>query len=121
MTVAYLLDEHIPRWWRRALIQQQPSLKALCVGEPGAPPLQSADPVLLEWCETHDFLLVTNNRKSMPGHLADHVARGRHVPGILVMDPALPTAVVVDDLLLIAGASFTNEFRDQIRYLPLAP
>jgi hypothetical protein len=28
---------------------------------------------------------VTNNRKSKPRHLADHLAGGRHVPGIFVL------------------------------------
>ncbi|MEH1806448.1 hypothetical protein [Nostoc sp.] len=29
---------------------------------------------------------MTNNRKSMPGHLADHLASGRHIPGIFTID-----------------------------------
>jgi hypothetical protein len=116
--IAFLLDEHLPKWWRRVIVQQQ-GLKVVCIGDPAAPPLRSPDPLLLEWCEKHDYLLLTNNRKSMPQHLTDHVAQGRHVPGILVADPGMAIAEVVEELTLIAGASFPDEYLDQIRFLPL--
>ncbi|MDM8525395.1 hypothetical protein QUF80_18670, partial [Desulfococcaceae bacterium HSG8] len=28
---------------------------------------------ILLWCETDNFSLVTNNRKTMPGHLKEHL------------------------------------------------
>ena len=64
-------------------------------------------------------MLVTNNRKSMPRHLADHLALDRHIPGILVINPALAIGELLDELLLIAGASDENEYHDLILYLPL--
>jgi hypothetical protein len=87
---------------------------------PGHRPCNPPNPVILEWCEAHQFMLLTNNRKSMPGHLARHVAQDRHVPGILIVDPNTAIAAVAEDLALIAGASLENEFQDQIRYLPIA-
>jgi hypothetical protein len=56
----------------------------------------------------------------MPGHLADHVAAGRHVPGILMMKVHAPLAETTDELLLIAGASFEDEYRDLILFLPIS-
>ena len=119
MTGSYLLDEHLPTWWPATILKAAPALKVWAIGDPGAPPLQAPDPLILEWCEANDFILVTNNRKSMPRHLADHVALGRHIPGILVMNPALPIGELLDELVLIAGASDEHEYRDLILYLPL--
>jgi hypothetical protein len=66
-----------------------------------------------------EFILVTNNRKSMPRHLADHLALDRHIPGIFVIDPTQSMGQMIDELLLIAAASFENEYHDRIEYLPL--
>jgi hypothetical protein len=114
-----LLDEHLPKWWHSAINRRKPHLRVWCVGEAGAPPLQSPDPLLLEWCETNDFILLTDNRKSMPQHLADHMAQDRHVPGIFVVDPRRNTDDLADELDVIEGASLPDEYQDQIRYLPI--
>ncbi len=119
MSAGFLLDEQLPKWWRRAINRLQPALKLRQVGQAGAPPLQSADPLLLEWCETNDFYLLTNNRSTMPHHLGAHVAAGRHIPGIFVVDPRMDIADLSNDLALIDGASFPLEHQDQIKFLPL--
>ena len=97
----------------------QPDLTAWEVGDPAAPSLGSPDPVLLDWCAEHNFMLLTNNRRSMPAHLADQVAQGRHVPGIFTVRNDMDIHLVVEQLILILGASLPDEYQDQIRYLPL--
>ncbi len=64
-------------------------------------------------------MLVTNNRASMPGHLADHLALGRHVPGIIQLPRRMNIRAILDDLWLIWAAAQPNEFQDQIVHLPL--
>lgn len=96
-----------------------PSIEVWIIGDPGAPPRGTLDPDILVWCEENEFLLVTNNRKSMPRHLKDHLALGRHIPGILVINVGMTMGQIIDELMLIAGASDVNEYRDLILYLPL--
>lgn len=115
----YLLDEHIAPVYRAQLLRAEPELEVWIVGDPGAPSRGTLDPDILVWCEEHHFVLVTNNRKSMPRHLADHLALGQHIPGILVINPALSMGELLDELVLIAGASDELEYRDPILYLPL--
>ena len=55
----------------------------------------------------------------MPRHLADHLALGRRVPGILIIDLGAPMGVVLEDLILIASAARDDEFMDGIAYVPL--
>ena len=65
-------------------------------------------------------MLVTDNRASMPVHLRNHLAAGRHVPGILVVHQTIADwRTVVDDLLLIWRAVGPDDFRDRVDYLPL--
>jgi len=119
MNEGFLLDEHLPKWWSGAVRRRYPHLRVWRVGTPGAPLLSAPDADLLEWCELNNAFLVTNNRQSMPLHLADHTSRGRHVPGIFVISPAQDIDDLADDLALIEGASRPGEYQDQIRFLPI--
>lgn len=120
MIQAFLLDEHLPRYWRRALVKRGVVNRIAYVGDPDAPPLRSPDPVLLHWCEEHQAALITNNRATMSEHLKDHQAAGRNVPGIFTVDPR---TISMDDLAfsmnLITGASFEGEYQDHINFLPM--
>lgn len=117
--IAYLLDEHLPPLYRVQLQRRRPELTVWMIGDAGAPPRGTLDPDILIWCEAHGFILVTNNRSSMPVHLADHLAQGRHVPGIFVFNATVNVGRIIDDLHLIACASLEGEFQDRIEYLPL--
>jgi hypothetical protein len=114
-----LLDEHVPRYFRNQLRRRDPAPTVWRIGDEGAPSKGTLDPALLEWCEVHDFLLVTNNRSSMPVHLADHLAAGRHVPGILVLNLEAPIGLTLEHLWVVACASREDEFRYMIVYVPL--
>jgi len=54
------------------------------IHDPGAPAVGTLDPDLLRWCEVYGVALVTSNRRSMPVHLANHLASGGHMPGVFV-------------------------------------
>jgi Domain of unknown function (DUF5615) len=118
MTLKYLLDENVDSSYKTQLIQRARELVVWAVGEPNAPPRGTLDPEILLWCEEHDFVLVTNNRKSMPVHLTDNFAQNHHVPGIFILNPKLSIGQNIDELIFIAEASFENEYQDQIVHLP---
>ncbi|KYC38298.1 hypothetical protein WA1_38875 [Scytonema hofmannii PCC 7110] len=119
MALKYLLDENVDKVYQRQFLRRSLNLVMWVVGDPGAPPRGTLDPEILDWCEEHNFLLVTNNRTSMPVHLADHIAQGRHIPGIFILNDKLTIGETVDELILIAEGSFEGEYQDQIVHLPL--
>ncbi len=118
--IEFLLDENVDRKLVRATRRPGLEVTVRRVGEPGSPPLGTLDPEILAWCEDHGFSLVTNNRASMPGHLRDHLAAGRHVPGIFILNPGMSVEETVAQLLLLHGASVPSEFDDQVSFLPVA-
>ncbi|NET63599.1 MAG: hypothetical protein F6K63_03950 [Moorea sp. SIO1G6] len=120
MTIKYLLDENVDHIYQTQLRLYKPDLVVLVVGGSDAPPKRTLDPDILCWCEENDFVLVTNNRSTMPVHLADHLAQGRHIPGILILNPNFSIGETLDELILIAEASFEDEYQDQIINLPLS-
>ena len=117
MILRYLVDENLGNTLVAALRERDPDLEIWRVGDPGAPPLGTLDPEILVWCEQHNLVLVTNNRHSMPIHLAAHLAADRHVPGIFVINPGLSIGEIVGILILAAHASLADEHRDLVKHL----
>jgi len=50
-------------------------------------------------------------------HLADHLAEGRHIPGIFLLNAKLSIGQNIRQLIFIAEASFDDEYQDQIVHL----
>lgn len=55
----------------------------------------------------------------MPMHLRTHIAEGRHVPGILVLNKNMSMGQTIEELLVVAEAAFDDEFQDRIDFLPV--
>jgi hypothetical protein len=117
--IGFLLDEHVPLIIQAQLEQMEPGIPIYAVGDGVAPPNGTPDPDILCWIEAHGCMLVTNNRATIPVHLRAHLAQDRHVPGIVQLPRRMNIGAILDDLLLIYGASLPGEFQDQIVYLPL--
>lgn len=117
--VRFLLDEHIPLFIQTQLKQREPEIEIYAIGDGTAPPKGTLDPDILSWLELRDCLLVTNNRATIPVHLQDHLALGRHVPGIIQLPRRMDIGHILNDLLLIWAAARPGEFQDQIVHLPL--
>jgi hypothetical protein len=115
----YLLDEHVNPRFKRAVHQQNPEIVVWSIGDPGAPPHETPDPDILRWCEEQGFTLITNNRASMPVHLRDHLAAGRHVPGIFILNPKMTMGQTAEELAVIWGASEPEEHLDLVHFLPI--
>jgi len=117
--VCLLLDEHVPLLIQEQLERMEPKMQVYAIGDGIAPPKGAPDPDILRWIEAHGCMLVTNNRATMPVHLQAHLAQERHVLGIVQLPRRMNIGAILDDLLLIWGASLPGEFQDQIVYLPL--
>lgn len=118
--ITYLTDENVDLVYMRQIRRREPQIVVRAVGEPGAPPKGTLDPEILEWCEVNQFVLVTNNRTSMPPHLTDHLKAGRHIPGILILSANMSIGAIINELIFLAKAVSDKEFQDQIRHMPIA-
>lgn len=115
----YLFDENVDPILSGALTSRSPEIVVAQIGDPGVPPRATLDPAILAWCEANGFTLVTNNRASMPVHLRDHTTAGRHVPGIVMLNPSMSVAQTVEELTLIWAAARPDEYLDQVAFLPI--
>jgi hypothetical protein len=120
IVIQYLLDEHVDPDLRTGLLRSWPGIVVWRVGEPGAPERSTSDPDILLWCEEHRFILVTNNRSTMPIHLTAHLADGRHVPGIFILGAKLSMGETIKDLGVVWAAGDPRDYVDIISYMPIS-
>jgi hypothetical protein len=119
MKLRFLIDENVNRAIQRQLRRIQPDIDILSIGDPGAPGAGTSDPEILIWIEENGYVLVTENRSTMPYHIAEHHASGRQFPGILWLRPAVGIGQVIEELLLIWATSEAEEFRNRSFFIPL--
>jgi hypothetical protein len=121
-SLRFLLDEQLRgMFWTAVLQHNQVSpyvLDGVRVGDTPAPPLGTLDPLLLEWSEQANRVLVSLDKRTMPAHFSAHLTTGRHSPGVLLIRPSATIAEVVAYLVLAAYAGSADEYRDTIRYIP---
>ncbi len=118
-TVQYLLDEHVDKSLRKAVKNFSPAIVIWRIGDVGVPPCGTLDPDILLWCEERKFILVTNNRASMPVHLKEHLAAGRHIWGIFLLNAKMSLRDTAQELFEVWGASELEEYKDLIWFLPV--
>lgn len=94
-----------------------PGLDAVTAYEAG---LSTArDPELLEWAALSGRVVVTHDRRTMPGHAAARLAAGARTPGLLVAPRSLSLGRAIDDLELIVTCGLEDELDGAVRFLPL--
>ncbi|NJN65628.1 MAG: DUF5615 family PIN-like protein [Chloroflexaceae bacterium] len=118
MTIRFLLDENLWPRMKTLLLRCDPTIEVLRVGDEGAPPLGTSDPDILSYVERTQCILVTSNRKSKPGHVAEHFAAGRHHWGIMQLRIERPLAEIIESLHTIWGASTYEEWKDRTTWIP---
>jgi len=100
-----------------ALIRRIPILDIIRARDVGL--ARGQDPELLAWAAQQGRLLMTHDRKTMPGFAAQRIRAGQCMSGLIVVGANDPIGRVVADLQLVAECSESQEWEDQIVYLPL--
>jgi hypothetical protein len=113
-----LLDENLSPALRDALLRHDPTIDVLRVGDAGAPALSTPDPAILTYLEQHQRILITDNRASIPGHVADHLAAGGQHWGIFTIRPRAGLAEIIEALILLCEASSADEWHNAMRWIP---
>jgi hypothetical protein len=81
VAIRILLDENIAPAIRTAVLQLDATIDILRVGDADAPPTGTKDPDILRYLEISQRVMVTDNRRSIPEHIADHHAAAARTGG----------------------------------------
>jgi hypothetical protein len=76
------------------------------------------DAVVLGLAAESGRILVSHDRRTMPGHLARFVER-HSSPGVVIVSQDLDVGAAIEDLLIIWAASDAEEWRNQVGFVPL--
>lgn len=116
MKVRFQADADLNQIILLATIRREPAIDfqtAITAGLPGL-----ADLEVLARAATDGRVLVTHDRKTMPRHFAEFIARETS-PGLLVIPQSLSVAAAVDELILIWSATEAEAWVNRISVLPL--
>lgn len=120
MKPRFLLDENLRRNIAVGVRGRNPAVDILRVGDLGAPPIGTHDPEILNFCELERRILITKNRKSMPGHIADHVQAGKTFWGMLKVKQGRENDIgkLVETLLLIWAVEEAVDYVGKVEWIP---
>ena len=76
------------------------------------------DPTILTWAAAEERLLLTHDRKTVPGFAVQQVRSGERMPGVVVVAASGSLQVAIDAILLLNGASLPGEWEGQILTIP---
>jgi predicted nuclease of predicted toxin-antitoxin system len=117
VTPRFLADENIDPDLVLGLIRVNAEIDIVRVQDVG---LRSADdPTILEWAANEGRILLTHDISTVPDFAHKRVAQGLPMPGVFIINTALPMARVIDDISLGAEASEAAEWQNRVIYLPL--
>jgi Domain of unknown function (DUF5615) len=121
MPLIYLVDENLRGLLWRHIRRHNAGgvfpLDALRVGDPSDLTLGSDDPSILRWAEREGRILISHDERTLPVHLADHLAQGRRSPGIF-LTRQVALAEIVEFLVCAAYASEASEWENQVTFIP---
>jgi hypothetical protein len=118
MKPRFLLDENLNPAIKAGLQRVEPNIDVVYVGESRMPSKGTLDPDILVWIEANGYILVTDNRKTMPTHMSDHIAQNRSFPGIFLIKAGTSMGDLIDFLHMVWHASEAEEHYNIMDFIP---
>jgi hypothetical protein len=112
----FLADENFDGRITSGLLQREPTLDLVRVQDVGLSGID--DPSVLAWAAGEERLLLTHDRKTIPGFAVQRIQCGERMPGVVVVAKIGPLLVAIDAILLLNGASLPGEWEGQILTVP---
>ena len=121
MSAKFLFDENVSSVLWDAVQQHNRGtivpLDVTRVGDPPDLPKSSDDRALLLWAERNGRILASHDKKTLPRHLAEHLAQGRHLPGLFFISYFASPSHIIELLAVAATSDNPTEWSDLIEYL----
>jgi hypothetical protein len=74
---------------------------------------------MLKWAAREERVLITNDVSTMPDFAFERLVRGLPMPGIVVIRGSATIGQVIEDLLILVGASMPGELEGRVLHIPL--
>jgi hypothetical protein len=117
--IRFLIDENLPPKLKSAVLKLQPEIDILRIGDENAPAFGTLDPEILIYLESSKRLLVTDNRKSIPGHLEEYWAAGGQIWGLFWVRSSASLGRWAEEIVVVWETSEAEEWIDKLDWIPL--
>jgi len=117
MTIRFLADENFDHKTLAGLMRREPDLDIVAVQEVGLREVD--DRQVLEWAAQEERIVVTHDVSTLADFAYERAAAGLHMPGVIEIPETVSRAVIIEELILIAGASEPDDWDNCVVYLPL--
>jgi predicted nuclease of predicted toxin-antitoxin system len=115
--IRFLADENFNGKIVRGIRREQPEADIVRVQDTAI--YQASDPEVLEWAAIQNRILLSHDRETMIHYGKQRIEAGLPMPGIIIVRNTLPIGQVIEELLMILGASEPEEWNNLIAFLPL--
>ncbi|NJO43286.1 MAG: DUF5615 family PIN-like protein [Cyanobacteria bacterium CRU_2_1] len=115
--LSLLSDENFNGDIVRGLFLRQPSLDLLRIQDVGLREVD--DPAILAWAASHERILLTHDRATMPDFAYERLVRGEPMAGLFVVNDRMSIRQAIDELLLLINWTEQTEWQGVVLYLPL--
>lgn len=109
-------DENFNNIILRGLLRIYPELDVVRVQDTAL--YQADDLRVLDWTAQEGRLLLTHDVNTMPGFVYQRIREGKLMRGVFVIHDDAPVSPVIEDLLIIIGASTLEEWDNSVNFLP---
>lgn len=114
---ALLADENFTHAVIRGLLRREPAANIVRVQDVG---LSGANDVtILEWAARHNRVLLTHDSNTMTRYAYDRLRESRPMAGLIEVSLSASPGEVIEELLLLLECTTAEEWRDQVRFLPM--
>ena len=80
---------------------------------------QSPDEELLAWLADEGRILLTHDVQTLINGAYARVKEGLSMPGVIEVHQDTPIGAAVDELEVVLGAGTSEDFENQVKYIPL--
>jgi predicted nuclease of predicted toxin-antitoxin system len=116
--IRLLADENFDHDLVRGALRRRATLDLIRVQTVGLS--QTNDPEILTWAARERRVVVTHDVSTMPGFAMERMSHGEPMAGLFIVhQEGAALSNIINDLLLLDDCSETDEWADQILYLPL--
>lgn len=115
--IRFLADENFNGKIVRGVLRERPDADLVRVQDTVI--YRSPDPKLLEWAAQEGRIVLSHDINTMVGFAYERIRGGLPMPGLIVAHESLPVGHVIEELLVILGASEMSEWGNRIKFLPL--
>ena len=113
----FLADEHVPTAVTDPVRRLDPAPDIVRVQDVG---LRTApDPAVLDWAARADRVLLSEDRATITGLVADRLAAGLPFAGVVLFRRSVSVGRVAADLQIVAGVYTPDDVATLVVYLPL--